>query len=169
MNSRVKGGVNEAKEPLRFEVERISYWALDMDMTDLVLNLRGAGRWTEEEEAAYKLASKYLRKTAALHDERLSVRFLDGFREGEVLSAAELERRVREIYAARIAEDEARVRAEELRVRSVYAEAAKTGERQVLRSWMSGCADPSEECNCDLVTEYAMPDGSRKTVSMHTW
>jgi hypothetical protein len=49
-------------------------------------------------------------------------------------------------------------------------EAAKTtGERQVLRSYIADCNDPKEECSTDIVTVYAMPDGTTKTVRNHTW
>jgi hypothetical protein len=48
-------------------------------------------------------------------------------------------------------------------------EAKKTGQRVEIHSWLEDCNDPLEECSSDVVTEYAMPDGTIKIVRQHTW
>ena len=50
-----------------------------------------------------------------------------------------------------------------------YEQAKETGEPVELRRYTTDCNDPSEECNLDIVTIYAMPDGTTKTVRNHTW
>ena len=47
--------------------------------------------------------------------------------------------------------------------------AKQTREMQVIDKWMEECNDPKEECNTDLVTAYAMPNGTKKFVRNHTW
>ena len=50
-----------------------------------------------------------------------------------------------------------------------FDEARVTGKPVTLNSWMEDCNDPREECSTDVVTLYAMPDGTRKTKRQHTW
>jgi len=50
-----------------------------------------------------------------------------------------------------------------------FAEAKKTNEKQVIEKYTIPCRDHREECNTDIVTIYAMPDGSKKTTCVHTW
>lgn len=52
---------------------------------------------------------------------------------------------------------------------SIFNKARQTGEKQVLKIWSEPCNDPREECNIDNIILYAMPDGSTKTVRVHTW
>jgi len=47
--------------------------------------------------------------------------------------------------------------------------AAETGERQFVRKYMDDCDDDKEECSLDVVSVYAMPDGSLKDFRSHTW
>lgn len=47
--------------------------------------------------------------------------------------------------------------------------ARETGKPIILNSWMEDCNDPREDCSTDVVTLYAMPDGTRKTKRQHTW
>jgi hypothetical protein len=76
--------------------------------------------------------------------------------------AAELTRPAREAKEA-----EQRAREEERQAK--FAEAKRTGEKVLLRSWMADCNDPREECSLDHVTEYAMPDGTTEIMRYHTW
>ncbi len=50
-----------------------------------------------------------------------------------------------------------------------FAEARETGKPVFLEKWSEPCSDPREECSLDIVAQYAMPDGSTKTVRQHTW
>ena len=50
-----------------------------------------------------------------------------------------------------------------------FKEAFETNKPVVLRSWITDCCDPREECSTDVRTEYALPDGSTKITSHHTW
>lgn len=50
-----------------------------------------------------------------------------------------------------------------------FEEAKRTGEKVLLQKWTEPCNDPKEECSLDAITQYAMPDGTVKTVRHHTW
>ena len=52
---------------------------------------------------------------------------------------------------------------------SKFAEAFETGKPVLLKKWTAECSDPHEECSMDIVSEYAMPDGSTETKQYHTW
>ena len=58
---------------------------------------------------------------------------------------------------------------EEERRQAIFAKAKETGKKQVLNEWAEDCSDPREECNTDIITVWAMPDGSTKTIRTHTW
>ena len=45
----------------------------------------------------------------------------------------------------------------------------ETGEPQILESYSIECEDPLEECDTDIVTVYAMPDGTTQRTQNHTW
>lgn len=51
----------------------------------------------------------------------------------------------------------------------IFAEAKRTNQKVLLRSFMDRCNDPNEECSSDSVVIYAMPDGTTKTERTHTW
>ena len=48
-------------------------------------------------------------------------------------------------------------------------EAKRTGKPVEIRSWTAECNDPHEQCSLDIITEYAMPDGTIRTDREHTW
>lgn len=78
-----------------------------------------------------------------------------------------------EEYAAHV-NKEAAVEAEKKAVEEAetaakFTEAKKTGKPVVITQWMEDCNDPHEECSTDIITVYAMPDGTRKTSRIHTW
>ena len=50
-----------------------------------------------------------------------------------------------------------------------FDEAKRTGKPVLLHEFADECDDPKEECNTDIVTVYAMPDGSTQTKRVHTW
>ena len=50
-----------------------------------------------------------------------------------------------------------------------FDEARETGKPVLLKTWSEECSDPGEECNLDMVTQYAMPDGTIRTGRQHTW
>ncbi len=77
-------------------------------------------------------------------------------------------RECRETVAERDAEAEHEEDEEARRVEGKYAEAARTGVRQVLETGMDECDDWHEECSCDHITVYAMPDGTQQITRMHT-
>lgn len=52
---------------------------------------------------------------------------------------------------------------------AILETAKQTGEKQVIESYSVECNDPHEECDVDIITVYAMPDGTKKTVRSHTW
>ena len=50
-----------------------------------------------------------------------------------------------------------------------FAQAKRTGKPVEIRSWTAECNDPHEQCSLDIITEYAMPDGTIRTDREHTW
>lgn len=48
-------------------------------------------------------------------------------------------------------------------------EARETGKPVLLSQWTEDCSDSREECNTDIVQEYALPDGNIEIKRNHTW
>jgi hypothetical protein len=69
---------------------------------------------------------------------------------------------------ARMAKVQAAYRAKADR-QAKFDEAARTGHKALLDQYTDDCNDPKEECSLDIVTVYAMPDGSTQTHRSHTW
>ena len=67
------------------------------------------------------------------------------------------------------AEKAAKAKEEEERKQTIFEKAKETGKKQILSRWADDCNDPREECSTDIVTVWAMPDGSTKTERQHTW
>lgn len=76
--------------------------------------------------------------------------------------AAELAARIKEEKAAAQAAKEAERQAK-------IEEARKTGKPVLLRKWTVACNDPNEECDMDIIYEYAQPDGRITQTRTHTW
>lgn len=53
--------------------------------------------------------------------------------------------------------------------RVAFEKARSTGKPVELSSWFEDCNDPKEDCSTDIVTVYAMPDGTKTTKRIHTW
>jgi hypothetical protein len=51
----------------------------------------------------------------------------------------------------------------------LFNKAKETGEKQEITHYTTECNNPIEECNIDIVYEYAMPDGTRKIERIHTY
>lgn len=66
-------------------------------------------------------------------------------------------------------EIEARKQAKTEARNAIFAKAKETGEKQLLSKWSEPCNDPKEECDIDMLHEYALPDGSTKITRSHTW
>lgn len=57
----------------------------------------------------------------------------------------------------------------ENKIKDIFKKAKDTGVKQEIRHWSEECNDPNEDCDIDIITEYAMPDGTKKVVRSHTW
>lgn len=80
--------------------------------------------------------------------------------------------RLEQIKSARVAAETTKAaakKAETDRIANIFAIAKETGKKQEIKHYMAECNDPREECSIDVVTIYAMPDGTEKTERMHTW
>ena len=51
----------------------------------------------------------------------------------------------------------------------IFARAKQTGKPQLLHIRIDPCNDSMEECDLDVVREFAMPEGHRRTTRHHTW
>jgi hypothetical protein len=58
---------------------------------------------------------------------------------------------------------------EEMKKQAIFNKAKETGEKQLLSKSFTECSDRNEECNMDVVYEYAMPNGTVKTERVHTY
>lgn len=77
--------------------------------------------------------------------------------------------KAREFAARRQAEKEAKAAADTKHEAECLQQARETGERIAIRSYSVPCRDPHEECNVDIATVWAMPDGTKQTTYRHTW
>jgi hypothetical protein len=68
-----------------------------------------------------------------------------------------------------IAEAEAMIQNAAIRKQELVKKAMATGEKILINQWSEDCNDSGEECNLDIVYEWAMPDGTVKTTRTHTW
>ena len=67
-------------------------------------------------------------------------------------------------------EKAAKIQAEkEASIKAKFAEAKESGKPILLEDHSEGCSDPNEECSLDIVSKWAMPDGTTKTTRQHTW
>jgi len=64
---------------------------------------------------------------------------------------------------------EARKKEEEIKTAKIFEIAKETGKKQKLYSYSVDCTDRHEECDIDIVTVWALPDGTRKQTQVHTW
>lgn len=64
---------------------------------------------------------------------------------------------------------QAEKKAEEARTAAIFAQARQSGERVALRTRGVVCSDPMEECSWDIITVWAMPDGTQKETQIHAW
>lgn len=71
------------------------------------------------------------------------------------------------------AEEQARKEAEEAekqaKVETAFAEAKTTGKPVAVKSWTDECDGSVDDCSIDIVTKYAMPDGTTKITRTHTY
>ncbi len=81
----------------------------------------------------------------------------------------EADRLAAEEKAAKEAAAAAKKAQQKAELQSKFDEAKSTGKPVVIRRYTVPCCDSNEECNMDIVLEYAMPDGSTKSEQHHTW
>lgn len=55
------------------------------------------------------------------------------------------------------------------KVQAALEEAKRTGKQVVIQQTYTDCDGSVEECSTDIVTEYAMPDGTIKVTRTHTF
>jgi hypothetical protein len=84
-------------------------------------------------------------------------------------AAEKAEKEAREVAEKKAAEEAAKAQRAVEEKEAKFQEARETGEPVLLHRWNEPCNDPREECSMDIVTEYAMPDGSTKVERRHTW
>ena len=66
-------------------------------------------------------------------------------------------------------ENEIKKANKEKEIKAIFDKAKATGEKQLLNKWSEDCNDKNEDCDIDIIYEYAMPDGTVKTERHHTW
>lgn len=109
-----------------------------------------------------KVTIEFLREHSKKIERNTALYTVNGYREIS-------NRDFMEIYSILRAEDAEKQTQKNDKKDAMFAEAASTGERQILRQWSEECNDPREECDIDNIIQYAMPDGTTKTERYHTW
>jgi len=74
-----------------------------------------------------------------------------------------------EYVAPRKAAEAAEKTKKEAEKKAKFVEAKATGKPIELHRYVDDCNDPHEECSTDIITVWAMPDGTIKTTRRHTW
>jgi len=74
-----------------------------------------------------------------------------------------------EIYNSIVEQKEEKKEKDNKERQAMMEKATQTGEKQILSKTHEECNDPRESCDVDEIVEYAMPDGTTKTVRHHTW
>jgi hypothetical protein len=80
-----------------------------------------------------------------------------------------VEQLAQDIVDAKNIKTQARKAEYEAKEADAFQKAREAGEKVIIRKWTVPCEDEEEECSTDIVVEYAMPDGSKKTEQHHTW
>lgn len=70
-------------------------------------------------------------------------------------------------YEQKLQAQRAKKDEEQKRIDEIFLLAKTTGEKQVIDSYSTDCDRSVKECCTDIVTVYAMPDGSRTTNRVH--
>jgi len=73
------------------------------------------------------------------------------------------------IYNEIIVEKEAKKAEAEDKKKALFEKAKEIGEKQIIERYPVECSDPDESCDIDIVTIYAMPDGTTQITKHHTW
>lgn len=76
---------------------------------------------------------------------------------------------VMEAYNKIMAKREAKKAKKQAEKDIIFEKARETGEKQIIETYSVECSDPDESCDVDIVTVYAMPDGTTKRTQNHTW
>jgi hypothetical protein len=90
------------------------------------------------------------------------------WREAAAYTTREALKRVREEAEAEKQKAERAEQARRAERRAAFAEASDTGERVRLEKTTVRCDGSARECDLDLVTRYALPDGTTETERSHT-
>lgn len=115
--------------------------------------------WQEVSEIAERIGAKKLEADGMSYG---GYEF-DASNVGELIAAA-----TAKLEAKQAASDMKKAEARKIRDEK-FAEAKRTGNGVILESYPVECNDPNEECSCDIITVYAMPDGSTKSNRSHTY
>lgn len=83
----------------------------------------------------------------------------------DVVSSYEM--KLSDILNPAIEAEKAQKNKKEEEKKNALQRAKTTGERQIIDRWTEDC--PHKDCSNDIVTYWAMPDGSTKTERRHTW
>lgn len=157
--------------------------------SDMELNKITASFWFEEKNIGYVDSEKIVKKLAELFNCNLSTkkeklqkkfpdltietRTYDNMMQGKGEYIAEIifpdfvtfEKYVKIAFAKNI---EAKKQYEQ-KIQSIFDIAKKTGKPQLIESCAVECNNEDEDCSTDLISIYAMPDGTQKTERCHTW
>jgi len=69
--------------------------------------------------------------------------------------------KITEIIVTETEKENKKKQEEEIRINNLFKLAKQTGKKQLIKDWIEPCCDKNEECNLDICSLWAMPDGTK--------
>ena len=76
--------------------------------------------------------------------------------------------KITEIIVTETEKENKKKQEEEIRINNLFKLAKQTGKKQLIKDWIEPCCDKNEECDLDICSLWAMPDGTKKLTRTHT-
>ena len=153
--------VNEIKKQLNCEAP---IWSTDVaKIINKDVKLKEMAFDTYE---AYPVNPSWLEEYKTAHIEGTKNKTSEGF--GTIPNQV-IREKITEILIVAMQKDDQENSENESKRAAIFEKAKDTGEKQQLNKFTVPCNDPKEECDVDIITVYATPDGKVETVRNHTW
>jgi hypothetical protein len=105
-------------------------------------------------------------ETKMIYRENVARRVASGY---GIIPNKIMREKITKLIEAEIEKEKIKQQKKDKRIQELLSKAKDTNEPQIISQGTVPCSDRHEECNTDIVTVYAMPDGTVKTEQCHTW
>ncbi|MFD1677412.1 hypothetical protein [Alicyclobacillus fodiniaquatilis] len=164
----------EQDKPLSFEVDLKRYFACDMDMENLVFEPSKEHLSNAQKDAVSWLmkvaGSIYCHGQSYVNAEMFDIKEHEEVTLEKLLQLADSIAREKGIKSLQDTqrEKEEKEATEKAKRAEIFEEAKRTGAPVVLSSYTTDCINSAKfDCSMDIVTVYAMPDGSTDSRRVH--